>query len=68
MKGTLADLSGSGAESCDSAGRLQKVLANAESKGWICECQNNNKVKDWKRETPLAEILFLPGNDARKIA
>jgi hypothetical protein len=30
--------------------------------------QNNNKVKDWKRETPLAEILFLPGNGARKIA
>jgi hypothetical protein len=29
--------------------------------------QNNNKVKDWKRETPLAEILFFPGNDARKI-
>jgi hypothetical protein len=30
--------------------------------------QNNNKVKDWKRETPLAEILFLPGNGARKVA
>jgi hypothetical protein len=30
--------------------------------------QNNNKVKDWKRETPLAEILFLPGNGARKFA
>jgi hypothetical protein len=29
--------------------------------------QNNNKVKDWKRETPLAEILFLPGNGARKL-
>jgi hypothetical protein len=29
--------------------------------------QNNNKVKDWKRETPLAEILFLPGNGARKM-
>jgi hypothetical protein len=29
--------------------------------------QNNNKVKDWKRETPLAEILFLPGNSARKL-
>jgi hypothetical protein len=29
---------------------------------------NNNKVKDWKRETPLAEILFLPGNGAKKIA
>jgi hypothetical protein len=29
--------------------------------------QNNNKVKDWKRETPLAEILFLPSNGARKI-
>jgi hypothetical protein len=29
--------------------------------------QNNNKVKDWKRETPLAEILFLPNNGARKI-
>jgi hypothetical protein len=28
--------------------------------------QNSNKVKDWKRETPLAEILFLPGNGARK--
>jgi thermostable 8-oxoguanine DNA glycosylase len=26
--------------------------------------QNNNKVKYWKRETPLAEIFFLPGNDA----
>jgi hypothetical protein len=24
-------------------------------------------VKDWKRETPLAEILFLPGNGARKM-
>jgi hypothetical protein len=30
--------------------------------------QSNNKVKDWKRETPLAEILFLPGNVTRKIA
>jgi hypothetical protein len=30
--------------------------------------KNNNKVKDWKRETPLVEILFLPGNGARKIA
>jgi hypothetical protein len=30
--------------------------------------KNNNKVKDWKRETPLAENLFLPGNGARKIA
>jgi hypothetical protein len=30
--------------------------------------QNNNKVKDWKRETPLAKIFFLPGNGARKIA
>jgi hypothetical protein len=30
--------------------------------------QNNNKVKDWKRETYLAEILFLPGKGARKIA
>jgi hypothetical protein len=30
--------------------------------------QNNNKVKGWKQETPLAEILFLPGNGARKIA
>jgi hypothetical protein len=30
--------------------------------------QNNNKVKDWKRETPLAEILFLPSNGVRKIA
>jgi hypothetical protein len=30
--------------------------------------QNNNKVKYLKRETPLAEILFLPGNGARKIA
>jgi hypothetical protein len=30
--------------------------------------KNINKVKDWKRETPLAEILFLPGNGARKIA
>jgi hypothetical protein len=29
--------------------------------------QNNNKVKDWKRETPLAEILFLPGNGTTKI-
>jgi hypothetical protein len=29
--------------------------------------QNNNKVKDWKRETPLAEILFLPGNGAKKM-
>jgi hypothetical protein len=29
--------------------------------------QNNNKVKGWKRETPLAEILFLPGNDAKKL-
>jgi hypothetical protein len=29
--------------------------------------QNNNKVKDWKRETPLAEILFLPGNGTRKL-
>jgi hypothetical protein len=28
--------------------------------------QNNNKVKDWKRETPLAETLFLPSNGARK--
>jgi hypothetical protein len=24
-------------------------------------------VKDWKRETPLVEILFLPGNGARKM-
>jgi hypothetical protein len=30
--------------------------------------QNNNKLKDWKRETPLAEILFLLGNGARKLA
>jgi hypothetical protein len=30
--------------------------------------KNNKKVNDWKRETPLAEILFLPGNGARKIA
>jgi hypothetical protein len=30
--------------------------------------QNNNKVKDWKRETPLAKILFLLVNSARKIA
>jgi hypothetical protein len=30
--------------------------------------QKNNKVKDWKRETPLAEIFFLPDNGARKIA
>jgi hypothetical protein len=30
--------------------------------------QNNNKVKDWKPEIPLTEILFLPGNGARKIA
>jgi hypothetical protein len=30
--------------------------------------QNNNKVKDWKRETPLTEILFLPGNSVKKIA
>jgi hypothetical protein len=30
--------------------------------------QNNNKVKDWEQETPLAEIFFLPGNSARKIA
>jgi hypothetical protein len=29
--------------------------------------QNNNKVKDWKRETPLAEIFFLPDNGARKL-
>jgi hypothetical protein len=29
MKGTLADLSGSDAKSCDSASRLQKVLTNA---------------------------------------
>jgi hypothetical protein len=29
--------------------------------------QTNNKVKDWKRETPLAEILFLPGNGTRKM-
>jgi hypothetical protein len=29
--------------------------------------QNNNKVKDWKRETLLAEILFLPRNGARKL-
>jgi hypothetical protein len=29
--------------------------------------QNNNKVKEWKRETPLVEILILPGNGARKI-
>jgi hypothetical protein len=29
--------------------------------------QNNNKVKDWKRGTPLAEIFFLPGNGARKL-
>jgi hypothetical protein len=29
--------------------------------------QNNNKVKDWKRETPLAEILFIPDNGARKL-
>jgi hypothetical protein len=30
--------------------------------------QNNNKVKNWKRETSLPEILFLPVNGARKIA
>jgi hypothetical protein len=30
--------------------------------------QNNNKVKYWKQETPLAEILFLPNIGARKIA
>jgi hypothetical protein len=30
--------------------------------------QNNNKVKDWAWETPLTEIFFLPGNDARKNA
>jgi hypothetical protein len=30
--------------------------------------QNNNKLKDWKRETPLAEIFFFPGNGARKLA
>jgi hypothetical protein len=29
--------------------------------------QNNNKVKDWKRETPLAKIFFLPGSGARKL-
>jgi hypothetical protein len=29
--------------------------------------QNNNKVKDWKRETPLAEIFCLPDNGARKL-
>jgi hypothetical protein len=29
--------------------------------------KNNNKVKDWKRETPLAEILFLLDNGARKL-
>jgi hypothetical protein len=29
--------------------------------------QNNNKVKGWKRETPLAEIFFLLCNDARKL-
>jgi hypothetical protein len=29
--------------------------------------QNNNKVKGWKRETPLAEIFFLPDNGARKL-
>jgi hypothetical protein len=29
--------------------------------------QNNNKVKGWKRETPLAKIFFLPGNGARKL-
>jgi hypothetical protein len=29
--------------------------------------QNNNKVKDWKWETPLAKIFFLPGNGARKL-
>jgi hypothetical protein len=29
--------------------------------------QNNNKVKDWKRESPLAETFFLPGNGARKL-
>jgi hypothetical protein len=29
--------------------------------------QNNNKVKDWKRETPLVDILFLPENGARKL-
>jgi hypothetical protein len=30
VKGFLADLPGSGAESCDSAGQLRKVQANAE--------------------------------------
>jgi hypothetical protein len=30
--------------------------------------QNKNKVKDGACETPLAEIFFLPGNGARKIA
>jgi hypothetical protein len=29
--------------------------------------QNNKKVKDWKWETPLVEIFFLPGNGARKL-
>jgi hypothetical protein len=29
--------------------------------------QNNNKVKDWKQETHLAEIFFLTGNGARKL-
>jgi hypothetical protein len=29
-KGFLVDLPGSGAKSCDSAGRLQKVQANAD--------------------------------------
>jgi hypothetical protein len=29
--------------------------------------QNNNKVKDWKRETPLAKILFIPDNGTRKL-
>jgi hypothetical protein len=31
--------------------------------------QNNNKVKDVRAKTPLAEVFyFLPGNGARKLA
>jgi hypothetical protein len=30
--------------------------------------QNNNKVKDVRVKTPLAEVFFLPGNGARKLA
>jgi hypothetical protein len=29
--------------------------------------QNNNKVKDWKRETPLAEIFFPPATAPKKL-